>query len=85
MQEEDPRRRNNFTLGLQEEISVRVVPKYRRFEKELKIAGDTGKKKNAIWALLLSLLVLIRTFQQNCHNNLLVVSPDEMYGHYCLD
>ena len=45
LQEEDPRRRNNFTLGLQEEISVRVVSKYRRFEKELKMAGDTGKKK----------------------------------------
>ena len=41
MREEDPyRKRNNFTLGLHAEILVRVVPKYRRFEKELKMAGD---------------------------------------------
>ena len=36
MREEDHRKRNNFTLGLHAEISVLVVPKYRRFEKELK-------------------------------------------------
>ena len=58
---EDPRRRNNFTLGLHAEISVRVVPKKRRFETELKMAGD--KNKNAIWAPLLSLLRLISTLQ----------------------
>ena len=55
--EEDPRRRNNFTLGLHAEISVRVVPKKRRFSTELKMARD--KNKNAIWAPLLSLLGLI--------------------------
>ena len=41
MREEDPyRKRNNFTLSLHAEILVRVVPKYRRFEKVLKMAGD---------------------------------------------
>ena len=41
MREEDPyRKRNNFTLGLHAEILVRVVPKYRRFEKVLKMAGE---------------------------------------------
>ena len=65
--EEDPRRRNNCTLGFHAEISVRVVSKKRRFETELKMAGD--KNKNTIWAPLLSLLGLISTFQQNYHNN----------------
>ena len=50
-------------LGLHAEISVRVVPKERRFERELKMAGN--KNKNAIWALLLSLLASISTFKQN--------------------
>ena len=67
MEGEDPRRRKNFTLGLHAEISVRVVPKKRRFEKELKMTGD--KNKNAIWALLLSLLAIITTLQQNYHND----------------
>ena len=53
--EEDPRERNNFTLGLHAEISARVVPKKRRLEMELKMAGDNNK--NAIWLLMLSLLV----------------------------
>ena len=74
--EEDPRERNNFTLGLQAEISARVVPKKRRFEKELKMEGDNNK--NAIWLLMLSLLVQITTFQQKYHNNLLMVMPNEM-------
>ena len=52
--EEDPRRLNNFTLGLHAEISVRVVSKKRRFSTELKMARD--KNKNAIWAPLPSLL-----------------------------
>ena len=39
--QEDPRRRNNFRLGLHAEISVRVVPKQRSFERELKMAGDS--------------------------------------------
>ena len=39
-------------LGLHAEILVRLVPKYRTFEKELKMAGD--KNKHTIWALLLS-------------------------------
>ena len=59
--EEDPRRRNNFTLGLHAEILVRVVPKYRRFERELKMAGD--KNRHTIWALLFSLLALTLPFR----------------------
>jgi len=47
-------------------------------EKELKMTGE--KKENAIWALLLSLLALIITFQQNYHNNHLPVKPNEMVG-----
>ena len=43
-------RRINFTLGLHAEILVRVVHKYRVFEKELKMAGD--KNKHTILALL---------------------------------
>ena len=69
-------------MGLHAEILVRVVPKYRMFEKEFTMAGD--KDKNAIWALLLSLLALTTTFQQNYHNyNQLVVTPNEMVGLYC--
>ena len=85
MEGEDPRRRNNFTLRLHAEISVRVVPERRRFEKELKMTGD--KNKNAIWALLLSLLAIITTFQQNYHNDQLscMVTPNEMVGLYCRD
>ena len=49
MREEDHREWNNFRLGLHAEISVRVVPKYRRFQKELKMAED--KSKHAVWAL----------------------------------
>ena len=60
MREEDHRKRNNFTLGLHAEISVRVVPKYRRFERELKMAED--KSEHAVWALPLSLWALIITF-----------------------
>ena len=62
------------------EISVRVVPKYRRIEKgleSLKMAGGKNKQ-NASWALLLSLLELLTTFQQNYDNNQLVVMPNEM-------
>ena len=44
-------------LYLHVEISVRVVPKYRRFEKELIMAGD--KSKHSVWALPLSLRSLI--------------------------
>lgn len=43
---QDPRRWNNFTMGLHAEISVRVVPKYRRFEKELKMALTTIFQQN---------------------------------------
>ena len=43
------------------------------------MAGD--KNKNEIWALLLSLLALITTFQQNQ----LVVTTNEIVGLYCLD
>ena len=52
----------------------------RRLEKELKIAGD--KNKNAVWALLLSLLALITTFQKNYHNYQLVRTPNEMASRY---
>ena len=77
MREEDPyRKRNNFTLGLHAEISVRVVPKYRRFEKELKMAGD--KNKHAVWALPLFLRASIITFLQNYDSNTLVVTLNEM-------
>ena len=50
-------------MDLHAEILVRVVPKYRMFEKELKMAGD--RNKHSIWALLLSLLALTTSFQQN--------------------
>ena len=82
---EDPRRRINFTLGLHGEILVRVLDKHRMFERELKMAGD--KNKHTIWALLLSLLALTTSFQQNYHgdNNQLVVTPNEMVGLYCRD
>ena len=80
---EDPRRRINFTLGLHGEILVRVLDKHGMFERELKMAGD--KNKHTIWALLLSLLALTTTFQQNYHNNQLVVTPNEMVRLYCCD
>ena len=65
------------------EISLRVVPKYRRIEKELKSLKMAGgkkrqqqqQKKTASWALLLSLLELITTFQQNYDNSRVVVMP----------
>ena len=49
------------------------------------MAGD--KKKHTNWALLLSLLALTTNFQQNYHNNQLVVTPNEikMVGLYCRD
>ena len=55
--EEHPRRRNNFSLGLHTEVSVR----------------------------LLSLLAVITTFQQNYHNNQLMVTVNEMVDLYCRD
>ena len=77
MREEDPyRKRNNSTLSLHAETSVRVVPKYRRFEKELKMTGH--KNKHAVWALPLFLRASIITFLQNYDNNTLVVSLNEM-------
>ena len=76
-------RRINFTLGLHAEILVRVVHKYRVFEKELKMEGD--KNKHTILTLLPSLLALTTTFQQNYHNNQLEVTPNEMVGLYCRD
>ena len=45
-----------------------------------------GEKKNAISALLLSLLALIITFQQNYHNNQLLIKPNETVGlYFCRD
>ena len=81
--EEDPRRRNNFSLGFGAKISVRVMPKETRFEKELKMAGE--KTENAIWAFQFFLLVLIGIFQQNYHNNRLLLTLNEMVGLYCRD
>ena len=51
-------------------------PSGAQVEKELKMAGE---KKNAIWALLLS------TFQQNYHNNQLLIKPNEMVDLFCRD
>ena len=76
MREEDSRKRDNFTLGLHAEISVRVVPKYGRFEKELIMAGD--KNKYVVWARPLFLRALIITFLQNYDSNTLVVTLNEM-------
>ena len=70
-------------MGLHATILLRVLPKYRMFEKELKMAGD--KNKHTIWALLLSLLVLTTSFQHNYHNDQLVLTPNEMVGLYCRD
>ena len=70
-------------MGLHATILVRVLAKYRMFEKELKMAGD--KNKHTIWALLLSLLALTTSFQYNYHNNQLVVTPNEVVGVYCRD
>ena len=48
------------------------------------MAGD--KNKHTIWAVLLSLLALTTSFQQNFQNNQLVVlAPNEMVGLYCHD
>ena len=44
--QKDPRWQNNFSLGLHAEILVRVVPKQRRIEKELKMAGGKKQKGN---------------------------------------
>ena len=63
-------------MGLHAEILVRVMPKYRMFEKELKMAGD--KNKHAVWALPLFLRALIITFLQNYDNNTLMVTLNEM-------
>ena len=55
--QEDPRRRNNFLFGLHAKISVQV-----EVENESKMAGENNK--HVIWVLLLSLLALITSFQQ---------------------
>ena len=68
-------------LGLHAEILVRVEPKYRMFEKELKMAGD----KNIQYGPFHSLLALTTSFQQIYHNNQLVVTPNEMVSLYCRD
>ena len=49
-------------MGLHAEISVRVVPKKRRIEEEWKMTGE--KKKNAIWALLFSLLSGVSNYRK---------------------
>ena len=70
-------------MGLHAKILVRVLPKCRMFEKELKMVGD--KNKHTILALLLSLLALTTSFQYNYLNNQLVVTPNGMVGLYCRD
>ena len=70
-------------MDLHAEILVRAVPKCRMFEKEFKMAGV--KNKRTIWTLMLSLLALTTFFQQNYHNNQLVVTPNEMVGLYYRD
>lgn len=52
-------------------------PSGTQVEKELKMA--------AIWAPLFSLPTLITTLQQNCHNDQLVVTPNDLFGLYCCD
>lgn len=47
-------------LGLHAEMSVHVVPKKRRFEKELKMAEDNDK--NAIWVLMLRLITSVNNY-----------------------
>ena len=76
MREEYHRKRKNFTLGLHAEILVRVMPKYRRFEKELKMARD--KNKHEFLALPLFLRALIITFLPNYDNNTLMVTLNEI-------
>ena len=49
-------------MGLLREIWVPVVPKYERFEKELRMMGN--KNKNAILSLLLSFPALINSFSR---------------------
>ena len=70
-------------MGLHAKKFGPCVTKYRMFENELKMAGN--KNKHTIWALLLSLLALTTSFQQNYHNNQLVITPNEMVGLYCRD
>lgn len=41
-------------------MSVLVVPKKRRFEKELKMAEDNDK--NAIWVLMLRLITSVNNY-----------------------
>ena len=43
------------------------------------------RQKNAVWALLLSLLALITTLRQNYGNNRPVVTPNEIVDLYCHD
>ena len=47
------------------------------------MAGE--KTENAIWAFQFFLLVLISIFQQNYHNNRLLLTLNEMVGLYCRD
>ena len=74
MREEDPyRKQNNFTLSLHAEISVRVVPKYGRFEKELKMATKTNTQFGPFRSF----------YGQFCRiydNNTLVVTLNEKAG-----
>ena len=47
------------------------------------MAGD--KKKNCNLGSSVFFLALKISFQQNYHNNQLVVTPNEMVGLYCID
>ena len=93
---ENPRRgrqARNFTTNVPKIVDLKSSPEQifsencrwvpLMFEKKLKMAGD--KNKHTICALLLSLLALTTSFQQNYHNNQLMVTPNEMVGLYCPD
>ena len=59
--EEDPRSRNNFTLGFTLHAKISAwCPSREGLRGKLKMAGD--KNKNAIWALLLSSLASINYY-----------------------
>ena len=45
----------------------------------------SNNNKFIIWVLLLSLLALKTTFQQNYHNYQLLVAPNELVSPYCCD
>ena len=55
-------------------------PEVEKDQEGIKNCGRQKQKYN-----LLYLLALIITFQDNSHNNQIVVTPNEMVGLYCRD